>query len=246
MIEDAVVVVPAYNEADSIEVTLRELSEYAARIIVVDDGSEDDTLVLARSRGALCLRLAVNQGYGAAIQAGVRWVIEHLQEPYIITFDADGQHDPLYLQDLLVPLRQETADYVIGSRFLQGNLSSVSAVRRLGSRILSSATSIVIGQRITDPTSGMLAFTNEIARIILSPYFPHDYPDADFLIMLSRMGFRLSEVPVRMRPSPPGKLSMHAGLVRPLYYTAKMSLSMINLATRRDLKRIRKELQGVT
>ncbi len=246
MIQDAVVIVPAYNEADSLDATLSELSQYAARIVLVDDGSEDDTLLRARSHGVIGLRLATNQGYGAAIQIGVRWAIGHLQEPYIMTFDADGQHDPVFLDPMLVPLRQESADYVIGSRFLEGSLSSMSALRRLGSRILSRTTSVVIGQRVTDPTSGMLAFTRNLARIILSPYFPHDYPDADFLIMLSRMGFRLSELPVRIRPSPPGKLSMHAGLIRPLYYTAKMSLSMINLATRWDLKRIRKELESVT
>jgi glycosyltransferase involved in cell wall biosynthesis len=246
MIEDAVVVVPAYNEAESLQATLTELMRHARSIVVVDDGSQDETLKEAHKKAVQCLRHATNQGYGAAIQTGVRWAMNNLDEPYIITFDADGQHDPAYLENLLEPLRKDTADYMIGSRFLEQQPSPIIGARLLGSLILARATSIIIRKKITDPTSGMLAFTRELARIIISPYFPHDYPDADFLIMIAKMGFRISETHVLMRPSPPQKISMHAGMVRPLYYTAKMSLSMINLATRRDLKKIRRDMESDT
>lgn len=246
MIDDACVVVPAYNEEANLEKTLRELKEHAIRIIVVDDGSQDDTCSKAKAQGVICLRLAVNQGYGAALQTGVRWAAERLDEPFIVTFDADGQHDPAYINELLDPLRSGGADYVIGSRILSGDLSSIRGARLFGSRVLSFLTGAATGRPITDPTSGFLAFSRGVARIITSPYFPHDYPDADFLILLSRMGFRISEAPVRIRPSPEGKVSMHSGLLRPLYYTARMSLSMINLATRRDLKRIREDIENAS
>ncbi len=246
MIDDAAIVIPAYNEEASLGSTLRELKPHAADIIVVDDGSRDRTMLEARGQGVTCLRLATNQGYGAAVQAGVRWAVERSSAPFIVTFDADGQHDPNYLQALLEPLRSATSDYVIGSRILARDLSSITGARLFGSRVISCVTTALTGARITDPTSGLLAFPRTVARIILSPYYPHDYPDADFIIMLARMGFRISEVPVRIRPSPPGKQSMHAGLLRPLYYTAKMTLSMLNLATRRDLRRVREEIENVT
>ncbi len=239
-ITDALVVTPAYNEAKVIEATLSALFEKVERALVVDDGSSDETSRRAAAAGAETLRLATNLNYGGALQTGFLYAVKKTDLPYIMTFDADGQHDPSYLEAMLEPLRTGKADYVIGSRYLEGSPRGVPAARDLGIRLFAAAASAVVGQRITDPTSGLLAMTREVAQVLCSDFFPQDYPDADVVILLSRMGFRIMEVPVRMKPSPTGK-SMHSGVTRPLFYVAKMSLAMIHAAARPDPRQKRKE-----
>jgi hypothetical protein len=245
MIEDALVIIPAFNEAPVLAETLGELRGYARRLLVVDDGSQDETSRIARESGAGCLRLATNLNYGGALQAGLRFALRQTGFPYFLTFDADGQHDPAALAGLLEPLRQGRADYVLGSRFLAGAPVSLPLLRRAGIRLFAAAASSVLKFRITDPTTGLLGLTREAARMFLSPLFPQDYPDADVLIMLARMGFRIREVPGRMRPSR-RRGSMHGGVLRPAYYLLKMSTSMIHLAARGDLREKRREATLVT
>jgi glycosyltransferase involved in cell wall biosynthesis len=240
MIEDALIIIPAFNEAAVLGETLRELREQARHLLVVDDGSGDRTAAIARAAGARCLRLPTNLNYGGALQAGFRYALRKTEFPYFLTFDADGQHDPASLPSLLQPLREGRADYVLGSRFLEGRPDDAPLSRRVGIRLFAAAASWVLGQRITDPTTGLLGVGRQTARMFLSPLFPQDYPDADVLIMLGRMGFRVLEVPVLMRLSRRAG-SMHGGVLRPAYYLAKMSASMIHLAARGDLLEKRRE-----
>jgi glycosyltransferase involved in cell wall biosynthesis len=240
MIEDALVIMPAFNEAGVIGETLAELRDYAAHVLVVDDGSSDGTAAEARAGGAEVLRLATNLNYGGALQAGFRYALKGTRFPWFVTFDADGQHDPAALGDLVSPLREGRCDYVLGSRFLGRGGDDIPLARDIGIRLFARATSLALGRPISDPTSGLAAMSREVARVFLLDLYPQDYPDADVIIMLARMGFRVEEVPVDTRRSRSGK-SMHAGLLRPLFYLYKMSLSMLNLATRRDLRERRKE-----
>jgi glycosyltransferase involved in cell wall biosynthesis len=244
MIEDALIIMPAFNEGAVIQETLAEAKKFAATIIVIDDGSSDDTAQKAKGAGAIVLSHSANLGYGAALKTGFTFVLRYCKEPFIMTFDADGQHDPAYLEALLDPLRKGEADYGIGSRFLSGETSGTPAARKIGSKVFSIATSILTRQKITDPTSGMLALTRNVAKIFASKFFPLDFPDADVLIMLSRMGYSLKEVPVRMRPARRAG-SMHAGIFKPAYYILKMSVSMFHFALRRDLKEQRREMESV-
>jgi glycosyltransferase involved in cell wall biosynthesis len=245
MIKDAVIIVPAFNEAAVIAETLAELKKFADKVIVVDDGSRDETAEKAKRAGAFVSSHCTNLGYGAALKTGFTAGLRYFQEPFFITFDADGQHDPQYLEGLLAPLRSDQADYVIGSRFLAGEAYAAPLARKIGSRLFSLATSALTGQRITDPTSGMLALGRKVARIFSGQLFPFDYPDADVLIMLNRMGYRIKEQAVKMRPARrPG--SMHAGILKPAYYMAKMSVSMVHFALRRDLKEQRRVMESVS
>lgn len=245
MNEDALIIVPAFNEASMIEETLAELKNFANKIVVVDDGSQDDTSNRAKKAGVILLRHSANLGYGAALKTGFSYALRYEKEPFLVTFDADGQHDARFISSLLEPLRKNQADYVIGSRFLGKSLSSVPLPRKIGSRIFGFCTTALVRQKITDPTSGMLGLTRKVAKIFLSNLFPLDFPDADVLIMLNRMGFRLMEVPVVMRPARRAG-GMHSGVLKPAYYLAKMSLSMLHFALRRDLKEKRKELENVS
>jgi glycosyltransferase involved in cell wall biosynthesis len=245
VIEDALIIIPAFNEAAVLGETLRELQDHARHLLVVDDGSQDQTAAVARASGARCLRLPTNLNDGGALQAGFRYALRKTEFPAFLTFDADGQHDPAALPSLLKPLQEGRADYVLGSRFLAGQPEDLPLPRRVGIRLFAAAASWVLGQRITDPTTGLLGVGREVARMFLSQLFPQDYPDADVLIMLGRMGFRILEVPVVMRPSRRAG-SMHGGILRPAYYLAKMSTSMIHLAARGDLLQKRREAHLVS
>jgi glycosyltransferase involved in cell wall biosynthesis len=242
MIEDALVIMPAFNEEQAIGAALRELRRVARHVLVVDDGSTDATAAIAREAGARVLHHATNLNYGGALQSGFRYGLRRTAFPYFITFDADGQHDPAALPALLAPLRAGQADYGLGSRFLSGPPAGVPAARDLGIRMFARATSWLLGRSVTDPTTGLTACTREVAQVFCLDLYPQDYPDADVIIMLSRMGFNLAEVPAAARaPGRDAGRSMHAGLARPLYYLYKMSLSMLNYWTRSDLREKRKE-----
>jgi hypothetical protein len=150
--------------------------------------------------------------------------------------DADGQHEARFMPGLLERIETGEADIVIGSRFLDGDGHyQPSRARKIGMGIFSRMASRIMGQHVTDPTSGYQLMRIDVARFFCSDVYPADYPDADILILLYRSGFRVTEVPVLMR-MPTGK-SMHAGH-RSLYYVYKMFLSifvtMLRPATHRD------------
>ena len=245
MIEDTLIIVPAFNEGAVIAETLAEIKEFASTVLVINDGSKDDTAQKAAAAGAIVLSHATNLGYGATLKTGFTYALRYSEEPYLITFDADGQHDPKFLELLLEPLRGGDADYVLGSRFLSGETVSTPVARKIGSGVFSIATSLLTGKKITDPTSGMLALTRNVAKIFTSKFFPLDFPDADVLIMLNRMGYSIREVPVKMHPSRRHG-SMHAGIFKPAYYILKMSVSMIHFALRWDLKEQRRKMESAS
>jgi glycosyltransferase involved in cell wall biosynthesis len=217
------VVMPAYNE----ELRIRKVVE-AVRgqvkgdVLVVDDGSLDSTAEEARAAGACVAVHPVNLGYGAALQTGYRFALRHGYDA-VLQLDADGQHDPASIPRLLAAL--EHADVVVGSRFLDGGSYRPSLVRRIGMWLFARIATVLSRRRITDPTSGFQAVSREALRFYAHERYPVDYPDADVLAMVARAGLRLAEVPVRMLPSPDGK-SMHAGIIRPLYYVFRMSLAL--------------------
>lgn len=124
MIKDAIIIMPAFNEGAVIQETLDEVKKFASKMIVINDGSVDDTAQKAKAAGAIVLSHSANLGYGAALKTGFTFALRYRTEPFIITFDADGQHDPAYLEGLVSPLRRGEAEYVIGSRFLSGESST--------------------------------------------------------------------------------------------------------------------------
>jgi len=223
--KEILVVIPAYNEYRAIgEVVDRVkacLSE--ADILVVNDGSSDDTAGIARQAGARVISLLFNMGYGVALQTGYKYAREKGYN-YILQLDADGQHEPTFLKSILRELETGPADVVIGSRYLREESYRSSFARRQGVKLFAKLTSIIIKQKISDPTSGFQGFRKPVLNFLVSDYFPVDYPDADFIIMLHKCGFKIKEIPVIMKAGS-GK-SMHSG-VKPLYYIFKMILSIL-------------------
>jgi glycosyltransferase involved in cell wall biosynthesis len=220
------VVVPAHNEEKSLPATLAELAREAPGldVVVVDDGSRDRTRHVAREAGAKVIVLPVNLGVGGALQTGIRYGLERGYD-CVVQFDADGQHDPRDLPRVLAPVLEGQADLSIGSRFVGTDGAYRAPLsRRAGMLLFSSLTSLAVGRRLSDTTSGFRAYGRRVMWLCLD-YFPQDFPDAPLLIWLARNGVRWTEVPVTMRPRSAG--SSFYSFTRKAYYPYKTLLASL-------------------
>jgi glycosyltransferase involved in cell wall biosynthesis len=218
------VVVPALNEASNLRPLLGELRALREQVdaVVVDDGSRDGTTGVATGAGARVLRLPFNCGIGAAVQTGLRLALEE-GYPFVVRVDGDGQHDPRDLPALLAPVEAGTADFVIGSRYLEPHGFQSSAPRRLGSRWFTVLLRLLCGQTVSDPTSGFWA-ANRRAAVALAAEYASDYPEVDAILRLVRSGCAIAEVPVAMRARAAGRSSIDAP--RALYYMLKVTVAL--------------------
>lgn len=223
---DLLIVIPAYNEHGRVGKVIDDVHSVlpGVDVLVVDDGSTDDTAQEAASAGASVLSLPINSGYGVALQTGYKFGVR-AGYGKIGQIDADGQHRASYLAQMLEALEQHEADLIIGSRFLgeDGHYKPPLA-RAMGIRLFARIASTLTHEQVSDPTSGFQLMRSKVARLFCSEVYPTDYPDADVLILLHRTGYRVREIPVQMRPSP-GK-SMHS-LRGGFYYLYKMLLSIL-------------------
>lgn len=238
-LERAIVIIPAHNEGAHIAPIVRQIKANYPYfdVLVIDDGSSDDTRAKALDAGASVISNPFSLGYGGALQTGYIYATRNRYN-FLVQLDGDGQHDPTCIYDLINPVQSGTADITIGSRFLISQKEGLDwpayrapVVRMIGMRLFSAIATFFTGQKVTDPTSGYQAMNRKAFHLLAGDKFPIDYPDADVIIMLHRAGFRIKEVPVRMFPSPDDK-SMHSGL-KPLYYIFKMFLSIIVTLLRR-------------
>jgi glycosyltransferase involved in cell wall biosynthesis len=231
------VLIPAYNEGPRIAGVVRAVRAICPdyEVVVVNDGSRDDTALKAREAGATVLNHLYNMGYGVTIQTGYKYALHHGYD-FLAQMDGDGQHDPAGIIELLAPVVNSETDFALGSRFLNHESYEPTLARRIGMLFFCHLVSWIIGQKITDSTSGFQAFNRRVIRFFTTEAFPCDYPDADMLLSLHRAGFRIKEVPVRMYANMTGK-SMHGGW-RPFYYMFKMLLSLlVTLLRKKTLER---------
>jgi glycosyltransferase involved in cell wall biosynthesis len=218
-------IVPAYNEEVSVGRVIDEIRAFdpGFDIVVVDDGSVDRTAGVADDRGAHVVRLPFNLGIGGAMQTGYRFALEHGYD-LAAQIDGDGQHDPYELPKILRPMLDGEADLVVGSRFAGEDATfRSSATRRIGIRIFARVVSAVVGQRVTDTTSGFRV-VNRRGIVLFAADYPHDYPEVEATIMCVKHKLRLAEVPVRMRERTGGRSSITA--FRSVYYMAKVLLAI--------------------
>jgi glycosyltransferase involved in cell wall biosynthesis len=218
------VVVPAFNEAGNVGRLVAEVRALPERVdvVVIDDGSLDGTVPAASAAGARVIRLPFNCGIGAAVQTGIRFALDE-GYTFAARLDGDGQHDPRALAPLLRPLEAGTADFVIGSRYLERHGFQSSAARRLGSRWFSALLRVLCGQRISDPTSGLWAANRRAAAVLASEY-ASDYPEVDAILHLARRRCVVAEVPVAMRARQAGRSSIDGP--RALYYMLKVTVAL--------------------
>ena len=217
-------IVPAFNEEVSVGRVIDELRDFdpGFEIAVVDDGSTDRTAGVADDRGAHVIRLPFNLGIGGAMQTGYRYAFEHGFD-IAVQVDGDGQHDPAQLPRILEPVLDGDADLVVGSRFAGPGAYRSTALRRVGIRIFASVVSAVVGQRVTDTTSGFRAVNRKGIALFAADY-PHDYPEVEATVMCVKHKLRLLEVPVEMRERSGGQSSITA--LRSVYYMTKVLLAI--------------------
>jgi len=233
---ELLVIVPAYNEGRNIARVIEELKGAgpALDILVVNDGSTDNTSQAARDTGhALVVDLPKNMGIGGAVQTGFKYASRNGYR-MAVQFDGDGQHMAAEISKLLDALEERQADMVIGSRFLerQGGFRS-TFLRRIGIRTFQLLNSLLIGQKITDNTSGFRAYNREAIEFLARNYSV-DYPEPEAVILLGRNNFSIEEVPVIMRERQGGGSSI-AG-TRSGYYMVKVVLAVVMTALRKPTR----------
>src|ERR1035441_9341436 len=224
------VVIPAFHEERQVGAVVRGVRQRLpeAKVVVVDDGSRDGTASAALQAGASVIRMPVNSGYGVALQTGLIWARRHEAE-VVITMDADGQHDAAETPKILAPVLSGEADLVLGSRYLNhGAGYRVSFLRRLGSRFFAVLVSRLIGQRITDPTTGFQAMNAKALELYVNlREFPEQTPDANLIVYASLRHCRIVEAPVVMHADQ-GPSSMHGGLGA-VFYVPRMLISIASV-----------------
>lgn len=219
-------IVPARNEEEAVGRVVEELREFdpGLDVVVIDDGSTDDTAGRARAAGAAVVRLPYNLGIGGAVQTGFQYALANGYE-IVIRLDGDGQHDPQQIPNLLGPLERDEADVVVGSRFADGGRSyRAPFARRAGIRWFARLVSLLTRQTLTDTTSGFQAVNAHAIRLFAADY-PHDYPEVEAAVMLVRHRLRIHEVPAQMRGRETGSSSITA--LRSLYYAVKVTLALL-------------------
>ena len=221
---DMLAIIPAFNEEGAVGKVVEEIRRLrpAIDVVVIDDGSTDETADVARKAGARVVSLPFNLGIGGAVQTGFKYAAEKGYD-VAVQVDGDGQHRPDQIPILLDALRQEGIDVIIGSRFLSSGGYTTSLVRRIGVHVFVLVNSILLKKRITDNTSGFRAY-NRKAIEFLAEHYPYDYPEPESVIILGRNGFRLAEVPVLMREREHGRSSISA--FWSMYYMIKVLLAI--------------------
>ena len=239
-------VVPAFNEAGSVANVVRSLRERAPDfdVVVVDDGSSDETARRASVAGARVIRLPFNLGIGGAVQAGFMYALEHGYE-YMAQVDGDGQHEAAELVKLAEAMRANPeVDVVCGSRFVApGGSYRAPLSRRTGIQLFALALSAISGQRVTDPTSGFRLYNRRAIRLFAGDY-PHDYPEVEAVLLLHAHRLRMIEVPVQMHHRNSGRSSITRW--RSLYYMVKVSLALLVGLLRRHVAAERSDPVPIT
>lgn len=225
------ILIPAYNEEESIVEVLHNIRNECGDVdvLVINDGSRDNTVERAQAAGAIVVSHIYNMGYGVSLQTGYKYAVDHNYE-YIIQMDADGQHDVCNIDTIYKALTYEKGNYdiVIGSRFLAAdNQMKVSIAKKVAIGFFNSAIRMVTRKKFTDPTSGLQGLSRRaFTAYSLYDNFDTNYPDANIITKMLLNGYRLKEVPAVMHARESG-VSMHSGLMKNISYMFTVTLNIV-------------------
>ena len=205
------VLVPAYNEADCLPAVVAEVRATmpGVALLVVDDGSIDDTPAVLAAHGVESLRLLQRVGLGTAVRAGLRRAAS-LGYATVVRIDGDGQHDARDIAAIARPVLRGEADVVIGTRYTGRRPGPVGALRRVAQRGLTLVLSAITGRPVTDATSGFCAFGPRALRLLTAQH-PGGYPEVELRLLLYRHGLTVREVPIQQRPRLAGRTTLTPG-----------------------------------
>ncbi len=224
------IIIPAYNEEESVAGVIEAVKESVPEcdVLVVNDGSRDKTSGVARGYDVTLVEHHFNMGIGAAMQTGYRYAARWGYD-IAVQIDGDGQHPADRIRELVEPISGGSAHIVVGSRFLReggeggGGGYRPSLARGAGIALFSGLVSLILAQKVTDPTSGFRAADREVIEYFSHTY-PDDYPEVEALVLLHKKGFEILEVPVRMTERTGGMSSITPA--RSLYYMIKVMLAI--------------------
>ncbi|KJS15164.1 MAG: glycosyl transferase family 2 [Peptococcaceae bacterium BRH_c4b] len=219
------IIIPAFNEAENIIALLKKINALCLNleIIVINDASEDNTAALARSIGAKVIDIPINLGIGGAVQTGYLYAYYNDYD-VAVQVDGDGQHDPLYIQNLITPIISGQADMVVGSRFIECTGFQSTSLRRFGIKYFEKLIFLLTKKRFSDPTSGFRACNKQVIANF-AKYYPDDYPEPETLVTINRKGFRIIEIPVIMKEREGGQSSIKS--IKTVYYMLKVTLAIL-------------------
>ncbi len=218
---ELLIIIPAYNEQDSIEAVVDNLVQNFPQYdyVVVNDGSTDNTAEICKENNYNMLDLPVNLGLSGAVRAGIKYAKKQHYK-YALQFDADGQHKPEFIADMLSEMKNSKVDIVIGSRFL--TVKKPKTLRMVGSYIISWAIRLTTGVAICDPTSGMRLYDE---RMIKEFSLDSNYtPEPDTISYLLRNGASIKEVQVEMDERIAGE--SYLTMSRSMVYMIRMGMSI--------------------
>jgi glycosyltransferase involved in cell wall biosynthesis len=221
MASNVLIIIPAYNEQETIYNTVTALKETTDfDYVVVNDGSKDRTSQILKENGFNHLDLPMNLGIGGAMQTGYKYALRQGYE-YAIQLDADGQHDPRDLNNLVREIKQDRYDMVIGSRFVEKSGYKGSRMRRFGIFYFYMLIRLFTGLKVTDPTSGYRVVNRKVIGEF-AHHYPIDYPEVEVIFSLARKKYRIKEIKVEMKDRQGGSSSITS--LKSIYYMAKVTL----------------------
>lgn len=225
------IIIPAYNEQESIKKTVEDIMENAPQFdyIVINDCSTDQTKEICETEKFNVIHLPVNLGIGGAVQTGYLYAARNGYD-IAVQVDGDGQHDPKFLEKMADYIEKAHADMVIGSRFIDKEGFQSSGARRVGIKYFTMLIKLLTGAKITDPTSGLRMVNREIIEFFAEEY-PKDYPEPESVVAILRRKKKVLEIPVIMRERSGGVSSI--SIKKSVYYMIKVSLAIL-------IERIRK------
>ena len=199
-VNDALVIIPAYNEESKIKKTIQTVLKYFDNILLIDDGSSDNTNKYIKEFNVPILEHFINLGQGAALETGFRYFLNKDKYKYVITFDADGQHDPLDAIKMLIFAKETKSDAIFGSRFLnKNNLKKIPFLKKLTLRLAIIYESFFYKTSFTDAHNGLRVFSKSIVKNDILPILNYDMAHAtEISYKASYSGKLIREYPVKI------------------------------------------------
>ena len=218
MKDKVLIIIPAYNEADNIEKVLNEIKKDInyADILVINDCSTDNTREIVEKNNVKCITNVFNMRYAWAVQTGLKYAYQNDYD-YVIQMDADGQHVAKEAEKLYHEIKKSKVDIVIGSRYVKEMGYPCPFFRRVGTKMFEIMIRMFCHQKIADPLSGFQCLNKKVIDIYSRIGGYPEYPDANLVIEMLLQGYKIKEVPVKMRLRENG-VSMHSGIIKPIKY----------------------------
>jgi len=218
MKDKVLVIIPAYNEAENIEKVLKEIKKNIkyADILVVNDCSKDNTKEIVEKNKVKCITNIFNMKYAMTIQTGLKYACKNNYD-YVIQMDGDGQHIASEAEKLYKEMKKSDTDIVIGSRYLKDTGYPCPFFRRVGTKMFEILIKLFCHKKIADPLSGFQCLNKKVIEKYSKVGGYPEYPDANLVIDMLLQGYKIKEVPVKMRLRESGE-SMHSGIIKPIKY----------------------------